>query len=72
CSQCGACVEVCPVDAIDLENSALIDIKKCILCCACIKNCPENALTMKTGLVKNVAMSMSQTCQNRKEPVFFL
>ncbi|MDD3022799.1 MAG: EFR1 family ferrodoxin [Syntrophomonadaceae bacterium] len=72
CSQCGACVEVCPVDAIDLENSALIDIKKCILCCACIKNCPEKALTMKTGLVKKVAISISQTCQNRKEPVFFL
>lgn len=72
CSQCGVCVAVCPVDAIDLENSALIEKEKCILCCACIKSCPENALTVKPGMVKDVAKLLSQTCQNRKEPVLFL
>ncbi len=72
CMQCGVCTQVCPVDAINLKNNALIDIKKCILCCACIKKCPENARTVKTGIVRDVAMRLSQTCQNRKEPVFFL
>jgi len=72
CMQCGVCAQVCPVDAIDLEINALIDIKKCILCCACIKKCPENARTVKNGIVKDVAMRLSQTCQNRKEPLFFL
>lgn len=71
CSQCGVCALVCPVDAIDLENSVLFDKDKCILCCACIKGCPENALTVKSGPVKNVAAQLSQRCQRRKEPEFF-
>lgn len=74
CSQCGVCAQACPVDAIDLENIAAIEIDKgkCILCCACIKTCPENALTLKNSPVKNVALQLSQTCQRRKEPEFFL
>lgn len=72
CSQCGSCAKVCPVDAIDFNDSTMIDIPKCILCCACIKNCPENARTVKTGILKNVALQLSQTCRKRKEPVLFL
>ncbi len=72
CSQCGVCAEECPVGAIDLENSTLVDNEKCILCCACIKCCPENARTMKTGIVKDIAMRLSEMCKGRKEPVFFL
>jgi len=72
CSQCGVCARGCPGGAIDLENSALIDQEKCILCCACIKGCPENARTVKTGTIKNLALRLSQMCQKRKEPEFFL
>ncbi len=61
CSQCGVCAEECPVGAIDLENSAVIDKEKCILCCACIKRCPQNARTMKPGLVKDAAIVTSQS-----------
>lgn len=71
CSQCGVCAEGCPVGAIDLENSNLIDKEKCITCCACIKNCPKNARTMKTGLVKDAAMRLNKLYKERKEPVFF-
>lgn len=72
CLQCGVCAQVCPVDAIDSENSALIDKEKCIMCCACIKGCPENARTVIPGIVKDTAMRLSETCNGRKEPVLFL
>ncbi|MTI84105.1 MAG: ferredoxin [Firmicutes bacterium] len=72
CSQCGVCAEECPVGAIDLENSTLIDKEKCILCCACIKCCPQNARTMKPGLVKDASIRVSEKFKERKEPVFFL
>jgi ferredoxin len=72
CIKCGVCAEICPVGAIDSENNFLVDKEKCILCCACIKGCPENARTMKTGIVKDIAIRLSQMCKERKEPVFFL
>lgn len=71
CTQCGICAELCPVGAIDSENSNLIDKEKCITCCACIKNCPQNARTMKTGPVKDAAMRLIKLYKERKEPEFF-
>jgi Pyruvate/2-oxoacid:ferredoxin oxidoreductase delta subunit len=45
CTGCGACIEVCPVEAITLVNDkAHIDHGICTGCEACINICPEDAL----------------------------
>ena len=72
CAKCGICAEVCPVGAIDSENSNLIDQEKCVTCCACIKNCPKNARTMKPGLVKDAAIRLNSLYKERKEPILFV
>jgi ferredoxin len=72
CLQCGLCADLCPVGAIDPENSASIDINKCILCHACIKSCPADARKTKNDMMKNIALRLSESFQARKEPVFFL
>ena len=71
CKNCGDCAESCPAGAIDFIDYTLIDKGKCILCCACIKSCSENAKTMKDGLIKDIAIRLSETCKVRKEPELF-
>ncbi len=45
CTGCGACVEVCPTEAIALvEGKARVDEEICIGCGACADECPEDAI----------------------------
>ena len=46
CSQCGLCVEICPVKAAQTGNKKypVFDLKTCIGCAQCIGMCPEEAL----------------------------
>lgn len=45
CIGCGACVQVCPVDAIRLENNkAKVETAKCIGCASCVGACPTWAM----------------------------
>jgi len=47
CTGCGLCVDVCPVEAISLENDkAKIDAEKCVDCSQCVEECPNEAIRM--------------------------
>jgi Na+-translocating ferredoxin:NAD+ oxidoreductase subunit B len=46
CISCEACVERCPVGAIQLETIAVVDQAKCIGCGACATGCEENSIVM--------------------------
>lgn len=46
CIKCGACVEKCPVGAIDLSDFK-VDTDVCVLCFGCINNCPAGAVHME-------------------------
>jgi Fe-S-cluster-containing hydrogenase component 2 len=47
CTACGTCAEVCPVDAITVEDLAVIDEEECIACGTCEAECPVEAITME-------------------------
>jgi uncharacterized protein (DUF362 family)/Pyruvate/2-oxoacid:ferredoxin oxidoreductase delta subunit len=52
CSGCGECAELCPADAITLENrSALFNYNRCIRCYCCQEICPQDAIRFKQGLL---------------------
>ena len=46
CTQCGACAEVCPVQAITADKNGVyrIDKKLCVGCLACVGFCPEASM----------------------------
>lgn len=45
CDLCGACVGICPVDAMELtENKLKISDETCINCDLCVIVCPFDAL----------------------------
>lgn len=44
CISCEACVERCHMEAIRMEEAAIVDAKRCIGCGVCISQCPVEAL----------------------------
>lgn len=48
CTACGACVEICPKQAIRLENQrAMVEYTKCIACYCCHEICPYEAIKLR-------------------------
>lgn len=45
CFGCGACIALCPVNVLDLDNNiAVVDEENCTHCELCIPSCPVFAL----------------------------
>ncbi len=48
CFGCAACVALCPVDALHLDDLlAIVDEPTCTHCKLCIPACPVHALSLK-------------------------
>ena len=46
CTGCGACVDICPVDAIKIENEKAVISDDCVDCGACTSQCPVEAISL--------------------------
>jgi Fe-S-cluster-containing hydrogenase component 2 len=46
CTGCSACVEVCPVDAIKMEDEKAVIGDECIECGVCVSQCPVEAISL--------------------------
>ena len=55
CNGCNACVPICPVNAISMqEGKAKIDPFQCTGCGACIPVCPQEAIDFKNSTTKQI------------------
>jgi electron transport complex protein RnfB len=46
CNSCGTCVERCPVDAVQVDNVAVVTTNLCIGCGVCASGCEEKSIRM--------------------------
>lgn len=59
CDQCGACADVCPVEAIELNNGVYtINTDECIACHECVAACPRSVMVVdgEDGTVSKCVM----------------
>ena len=50
CTHCGACISVCPTEALTIERKTMrivFDPSKCIACELCVRACPPRAMRAK-------------------------
>jgi len=72
CDDCGTCVKLCPVFAIDENNPRKTNKKICISCGRCIVVCPQKARSFGGLLYKIAGSGFVKANSARKEPEFFL
>jgi len=46
CTGCGACIDICPVQAIKIEKEKAVINDDCVECGACLNECPNGALSI--------------------------
>lgn len=54
CSQCGECINVCPIEAITRDKNGVVRINKsiCVGCFMCVGFCPELAMIMHKDYIE--------------------
>ena len=72
CNLCGICIDVCPTEAIFLEESIITKTELCIRCCACVRSCPNNARVVEDSAWKAIGAKLNANCSTRKEPQIFI
>lgn len=66
CTHCGACVKLCPTQAITLgEEGCVTEKERCIKCCACVKMCPQQARSFDTPYAPLISGNFKKRKQNR-------
>jgi len=55
CNGCGTCVDMCPMEAIELvDDLARIDDERCIGCGVCAYHCPGEAMALRRTGIRSV------------------
>lgn len=72
CNICGTCVDVCPTNAITIQETVVTNGELCIWCCACVKHCHNGARIFDNPTINAVQEKLFFNCSERKEPIYFL
>lgn len=53
CESCEACLDRCQLDAITMEDTAVVDLRRCIGCGLCVTVCPTEAMSLERKPAKD-------------------
>ena len=64
CDQCGACADVCPVEAIQQSENGvfLIDENECTGCMACVAECPYGVIVERSNALTPIKCTLCGAC----------
>lgn len=68
CTQCGECVEACPMAAVSLDPYPVFSAA-CFDCFTCVRVCPEEALEPKVPLAKIEGMIRERVAVLNEQPL---
>ena len=46
CDGCGACVDICPANAVKIEQKKAVISDECVECGACVDECANGAISL--------------------------
>lgn len=72
CNNCGTCLDICPSNAITINQAVITNKELCMWCCACIRNCPNEARFFDNPTINGIKERLHSICAERKEPEFFV
>ncbi len=72
CTQCGVCVDNCPVAALDLDPFPVCDDSSCIVCFNCVRLCPERAFSVDLNPIFEHIRKRARTFMESPASVIFL
>jgi uncharacterized Fe-S center protein len=71
CKYCGICVEVCPFDAIKVENNKwILDNESCFGCGVCTENCEFGALNYINNDLSYFLACSTKACVENKNVIY--
>lgn len=72
CDECGVCIKMCPVQAIEPGRPIKIDSSKCFGCMRCIKVCPKRAREYNRTKYSVLKLYLRNNCEKGRKNEFYL
>jgi heterodisulfide reductase subunit A len=61
CTSCGTCIGTCPYGAIEMQDTAIVNVVSCKGCGCCVAACPNGAMQQR-GFTDEQVLRMLEVC----------
>ena len=65
CGGCESCEEVCPFEAIQMKETAVVNWETCMGCGVCAGRCPNDAMTLVRDARKGIPLDVRMLAEEQ-------